>query len=427
MVILHSPPDLAPATGYDRVTDVSFRDLVGPLPANDGLHGIFPYPARLLRQIPRYLLTDPWIMDGIDSVVDPFCGSGTVLLEAARLGLPSVGIEQNPIGALVSRVKGTPPDAEELAEALHLIDASKDRSSSHDYGSALERWFRPNDLDELSSMRRAIAKVTVGQDIRDGLLLVLALVTRQVAITDPRIPVPVRPHPDEVPRRSRPSVRASWAHQGRALVQSISADFHNGDAGRVKVIAGDARLSASWDETRGSGNNLILTSPPYGTAQKYLRSTSLEHAVLFGKDFKGVAHHERSSIGRERLRLKEAEAALEWTAPQAVEKWLSAIGEAQPSRETVYRAYFRDMSEMFTEAARPDIRCIRMVMIASTNTVGGVEIPTYKLLRSLAIERGWEFKASFRDAIRGRALLTRRNGEARPAGHEWIEVLERNG
>src|SRR4051794_18329846 len=35
---------------------VSFRSLVGPLPAADLTHAVHPYPARLLRQVPRFFL-----------------------------------------------------------------------------------------------------------------------------------------------------------------------------------------------------------------------------------------------------------------------------------------------------------------------------------------------------------------------------------
>ena len=38
-------------------------------------------------------------------MLDPFCGSGTTLFAAARKGIPSLGIETNPLATFVSRVK----------------------------------------------------------------------------------------------------------------------------------------------------------------------------------------------------------------------------------------------------------------------------------------------------------------------------------
>lgn len=48
------------------------------------------------------LLIDEFIDSG--TVVDPFCGSGTTLIEAARLGRSSIGSEINPAAYLLSRV-----------------------------------------------------------------------------------------------------------------------------------------------------------------------------------------------------------------------------------------------------------------------------------------------------------------------------------
>ena len=54
---------------------------------------------------------------GLPSVVDPFCGGGSTLVEAQRLGLPSYGSDLNPVPVLISRaltemvpkIWGSPP------------------------------------------------------------------------------------------------------------------------------------------------------------------------------------------------------------------------------------------------------------------------------------------------------------------------------
>ena len=41
-------------------------------------------------------------------ILDPFCGSGTALVEAQRAGFDAVGIDLNPIACRISRVKTGP-------------------------------------------------------------------------------------------------------------------------------------------------------------------------------------------------------------------------------------------------------------------------------------------------------------------------------
>src|SRR3990170_4060696 len=41
-------------------------------------------------------------------ILDPFCGSGSIMVGAAQQGRASVGIDVNPLAAFVSRVKLSP-------------------------------------------------------------------------------------------------------------------------------------------------------------------------------------------------------------------------------------------------------------------------------------------------------------------------------
>src|SRR5262245_20649708 len=63
-------------------------------------------------------------------VLDPFCGSGTTLLEAHLCGRESIGVDLNPLAVAISRAKIEPVD---LPDVLHRI-------------SEIAKDFRPCDL-----------------------------------------------------------------------------------------------------------------------------------------------------------------------------------------------------------------------------------------------------------------------------------------
>ena len=63
---------------------------------------------RFVLSFPPHLVRDYIERFGIDSrncVLDPFCGTGTTLIECKMLGIPSVGIEPNPMARFASMVK----------------------------------------------------------------------------------------------------------------------------------------------------------------------------------------------------------------------------------------------------------------------------------------------------------------------------------
>ncbi len=66
-------------------------------------HSIHPYPAKFIPQIPNALIQE--LSSVGDTVLDPFCGSGTTLVEALTLKRQAIGLDANPIACLISRAK----------------------------------------------------------------------------------------------------------------------------------------------------------------------------------------------------------------------------------------------------------------------------------------------------------------------------------
>ena len=82
-------------------------------------HNIHPYPAKFIPQIPNQLIQELSCVG--DTILDPFCGSGTTILEALYLRRNAIGIDANPLACLISRAKISRLQASEFEELEDLI------------------------------------------------------------------------------------------------------------------------------------------------------------------------------------------------------------------------------------------------------------------------------------------------------------------
>ena len=69
-----------------------------------GAHGLHEYKGKFNPQIAS-TISNLLDLDTTDHIVDPFCGSGTTLLEAQAKGIPSTGFDINPFAIKVANAK----------------------------------------------------------------------------------------------------------------------------------------------------------------------------------------------------------------------------------------------------------------------------------------------------------------------------------
>ncbi|MEY4546274.1 MAG: hypothetical protein RL685_2469 [Pseudomonadota bacterium] len=297
----------------------------------DHVHGFHSYPARLHPGTAARLIEDLAPVGGI--VADPFCGCGTVLVEARRMGRTPLGLDLNPLAVRLTRFKTQPLSAEQrddlLDAALRVAESAEDRrvealGPTRQYEANEREEFDVHVLLELDGLADGIRKEPPGP-LRHALLLALSSIFSKVArqpSSDPASKLPPsakpgkkvtgkRPVNTEPPRKRLPSGFAIRFFVGRVeeLVRQLTEyeELLPRDARPVDCKEGDAR---QLDQLGWRNVDLIVTSPPYPGVLDYAsyHRTRLQWLGLDGTDF------EQRELGARRSlqRLEHAEAASRW-------------------------------------------------------------------------------------------------------------------
>lgn len=148
-----------------RPLRVDFREIVGNASAADRFtHRFHPYPAKLLLNIPLFFLNCAEFVRPGSVVYDPFCGSGTVLVEALVRGAEARGSDSNPLARLLTHAKTTLLSERAVLSSLEDICSHFPRTSAPppDGSIELERWFSPSVLRQLGRLLLAIKSYTAG-------------------------------------------------------------------------------------------------------------------------------------------------------------------------------------------------------------------------------------------------------------------------
>lgn len=226
--------------------------------AHSAIEGLHPYPAKFVAELPRALLNILPVPQGT-VVLDPFCGSGTTLVECQRLGIPSAGIDLNPIACLMARVK-TAKLAPGLVTSIEKVigEARSMPLPSIPPIPNLDHWFEPLIQQVLARLTTAIASAPEAH--RDIFRLALSSIIVRVSNQDSDTRY-AAVQKDGTPEK----VFAAFLRSAQRVSDVLAS--RNYKLSPTKVLEADTLSVKPAQLTQRVG--LVITSPPYPNAYEY--------------------------------------------------------------------------------------------------------------------------------------------------------------
>jgi DNA modification methylase len=275
------------------------------------VHGFHTYPARMHPTTAARLVRA--FSDEGATVLDPFCGSGTVLVEAMIAGRRAVGTDLNPLAVRLAALKTTPRDAharEALVAAARGVAKVADERRARRAG-ATRRYppedvatFDPHVLLELDSLRAAIADLP-DRATSDALGVVLSAILVKVSRRTSDTTTYTGPRRIAAGYTAKLFVRK--AEELARRLAAFEAQLPPG-AQPARVAVDDATRLRT---VQASTVDAVVTSPPYAGTYDYVVHHALRMRWL-GLDAQPLAAGEMGSRRRYARLGGAAEARASW-------------------------------------------------------------------------------------------------------------------
>lgn len=386
------------------------------------------YPAKMVPRLASSIFDRYGIEHTSNSsvrVLDPFCGSGAVLVEAAKRGVAVSGSDISPFATLLSEAKLGPFDAPAvIALVEELVNCARRSSAKMSFRlPRREHWFGPIAIDHIERLRAQAKKMKLIDSLEGRIVvLAIALSMRLCSFADQRSPKPfiskhARAHrvgkcfdPFQIVQDMAGQLAQVYSHE---YVSDFKHNVHNVDITKDEFH----QIEIGW-------HSHVLTSPPYINAQDYFRNSKFELYAIEGIIAFDVGDIRGRFVGTERVgRVPPLSQDVYSYNNLLVPHLVEVERHSRPLAEVVQR-YLYSMRKAFvniTKCLRPNGK---LFLVCGDNIVAGVHICTWEVLAKMLGDLRYQMFDCFSDEIKNRHVPPIRKGHKALIKEEVVCAFE---
>ena len=386
-------------------------------PAHDWYRFVLSFPPHLVRDY-----ADRFELSSDSLLLDPFCGTGTTIVEGKKLGIPAVGIEAVPLALLASQIKvDWSPNPDRLkAHAEHVAERVL---------ASLEREGISDDPHENQDARseanlRSLPETTQKLLLKGSISpLPLHKVLTLIEVLEQEQSSPYYRHellalakllPSEIGNlRFGPEVGVGVIKQDAPVVGSwLSQVWHMANDLRVLSAISETPVNALSGDARDIGTLLdpqsvdaVICSPPYPNEKDYLRIVRLESVLLGFIENQPQLRSLKQRLVRSNTRgVYKGDEDDKWIRSnrniariaEEIEARRIALGKDSGFERAYHRVtklYFGGMARHFESLSRTLRPGARLAYVVGDQaSYLRVMIRTAKLLAEVAVSQGYELE-----------------------------------
>lgn len=395
-------------------------------------HGFHTYPAMMIPQVAKKLIKEYGKKASL--IFDPYCGTGTSLVESNIAGIEAIGSDLNPLARLLTKVKTTPIELQTLK--LHLVDFDKflfkyrfgfngDSSVIIPEFDRIDFWFSKDVKQKLAVIRKYVEEIE-NKDIKDFFLVALSQTIRDTSWTRNNEFKLYKMSPEQIKSFSPDPYSRMEFVLGRNY--KGMEDFLKHKKGTVRSTILDINTCNDIEPEIISKNqvDLIVTSPPYGdssTTVAYGQFSALANQWL------GFMENGRTldKILMGGIKANEVKKF----SSKALNRDIKKIDSIDPKRVLDVVSFFNDYESSINNISKVVKPKGKVCYVVSNRTVRGVQISTHEITKDFFSENGFIHVDTFTRKISGKRM-PRQNSPKGVTGqktnlmnNEYIVVLQK--
>lgn len=376
------------------LSDISYKEYR----RSDDIHGTVLYPAVMVAPVQKDILRDLEKQEKIQSILDPFHGSGTALYESCRV-FPNAsiyGCDINPFAHLITKVKLTGV-SDRIGKDIRNVKRriAKDNTTAPFEFNNREKWFRDDIALSLTKIRNAIIKVKDDQNRQFFWCMMSDVIRHYCNSRSSTYKLHIKP---------QEKIDAMEDNAIHDFLVSIKANYkkfqlvHNNTYALYKED-----ILTRLPEFRINKVDLLITSPPYGdndTTVPYGLFSSLALRWIDPRDLEleGWELENYSAIDSHSLGNGHTETTLSEMQSELLSPYLKQISPQKSNKVLrFFHSYFKCL-DLFTEITNKYI-----VLTLGNRTVDRVKIDLADISGKYLRQKGFvEYQTASRTILNKR-------------------------
>lgn len=400
-------------------------------------HGFHKYPGKFIPQIPRWAMNKYLKKNNGNYILDPFCGSGTTLVEGMLYGQNVIGIDVDPLSALISKVKTTRLNNENLIMISRWVLDNMEKTDKNFLPKCdtLGHWFSNDAIQKLSKIRALINDVNTNfgdneniKDIQDFLVICLSSIIRRVSNADNQsqktyVSGTKIKNPEEVYELFRKQLNI-YIERILAFSEEVNKKFKS----NIICTQNNSDLK---NKLEGREIDLVISSPPYIKSIDYVYNQMAELfwiGDLFEMDTQDKQNKRKENyIGTSKVFKKEYQDydpnLYKLNIYELDEKlkyiYINDIKNGHKHAYITYK-YFIEMEKHFKEINKILKGNAHYIMVVGNSSVSNVLFNTSDYLIDIAEKNGFKLVNKWGYKIKNHYMGFDRKGKGGKIEIDWV-------